>query len=438
MGTAAYLLAWAATLADQLLGWRAAGYAAGPAVALFLAIELARQRPALRLVFLTLIGAGLAAVAFAPDPLGAMLEGGRRAGAYAAFFLALATLRQAAEASEIVRRCGAHLAAQPGGRRSAAMLAGGQMFGMILSYGAIDLLGAMAARAPEAIRRAMVMAAFRGFAVMNCWSPLNIMTAVVAAAVPAAPMRLLVPFAFAASLGMLAIGWALGRRSAAPAEGTAERWTVHLPILGLVAVVMLLAEAVSLGFAVPLSTGVTAGVPLVAGLWLAGQGGMATSLRGFLTRVPGFRGEAALLAGGGFLGVTLGAALPAGGLAGWLGVLPPVALPLLVGPLLIATGLAGLNPIAVVAVLGAAIPDPAALGVAPATLALACMLGWGVGVGLSPMSASALATARWTGSDPWTVTAGWNRGFTLGAALLAATCVLSLHLALGGAIFTAH
>ena len=76
------------------------------------------------------------------------------------------------------------------------------------------------------------------------------------------------------------------------------------------------------------------------------------------------------------------------------------------------------------AVIGAAIPNPAALGLPAPVLAFACMLGWGVAVGLTPMSASAIATARWTGSDPWTVALGWNRRYTmqtLGLAWLAIT-----------------
>lgn len=435
MSAALYLLAWAGTLADQLGGWRGAGLAAGPAVFLFLAIELRRQGRALRVVFLGLSAAGAVAAFCASDPLAALLEGGRRGAAYAAFFLALGTLRQAAEGSARVQRCGAHLAGQAAGRGTAAMLAGGHVFGIILSYGAIDLLGAMAARAQGAARRAMVLAAFRGFAVMNCWSPLNIMTVVVAAAVPAAPMRLLLPVGLAAALAMLGIAWAMGRGGGAGAA-SGERWTVHLPVLGLVGLVFVLAEAVALGFGVALATGVTAAVPVVALAWMAGQGGIGARLVAFAARVPGFRGEAALLAAGGFLGVTLGLALPAGGIAPALSGLPPVLLPLLVGPLLVGTGILGLNPIAVVAALGATVPDPAALGVAPAVLALACMLGWGVGVGMSPMSASAMATARWTGSTPWQVTAGWNRGFTLACLLLAESVVVVAHLTAAGTVFT--
>jgi hypothetical protein len=123
------------------------------------------------------------------------------------------------------------------------------------------------------------------------------------------------------------------------------------------------------------------------------------------------RGEAAVLATGGFLGVALGGTLPTEGLAGMAAGLPGAAIPLLVAPLLCVTGLLGLNPIIVVALIGAALPDAAALGIAPSVLALACMLGWGVSLGVTPLSASALATARWAGSDPWTVTLRWNRGY---------------------------
>ena len=72
-------------------------------------------------------------------------------------------------------------------------------------------------------------------------------------------------------------------------------------------------------------------------------------------------------------------------------------------------------------------PDPAALAVAPGVLAFACMLGWGVGVGMTPFSASALATARWTGADPWRVTTEWNAGFTVVALALASTAIVLAH-----------
>ena len=119
------------------------------------------------------------------------------------------------------------------------------------------------------------------------------------------------------------------------------------------------------------------------------------------------------------MGVAVGGALPASGLAPLIAHLPPLAVPLLVPVLLIATGQIGLNPVAVVALLGAAMPDPAGFGVSPAVLAFSCMLGWGLGVNMTPMSASAITTARWAGVSPWTVSTVWNAAYTMSALVLA-------------------
>jgi hypothetical protein len=148
----------------------------------------------------------------------------------------------------------------------------------------------------------------------------------------------------------------------------------------------------------------------------------------FRRRIPGFRAEATVLAASGFMAFALAGAFPAAGLAPLLAWLPPLALPLLVPMMLIATGQIGLNPVAVVALLGAAVPDPAALGVPPAVLAFAFMLSWGLGVGMTPMSASAITTARWAGVAPWTVSTVWNAGFTLAALLLAWAAIVGVYL----------
>ena len=430
-----YLIAWAGTLGDQLFHVAGAGVVAGTAIILFLALEFARQRALVRAVLIVLIAAGLVAVACAPDPVHAWLAAWRRGAAYAAFFLALGALRLAAGHSAVIRRCGAHLLAQPPRRRYVAMTVGGHLFSIILSYGAIDLLGAMLRDAHARARGRMMLAAYRGFGTMNCWSPLNIMTAVVSAAVPGANLLPLLPAGFAVAMLMLGIGIWLDHRAPMAPEAvppSRESWTIHLAVIGVVVLVSLLAWAVGHYFHVGLSTGVTAAVPAIALAWVSLQtrGKIWRRLVEFHAALPGFRGEAGVLAAGGFLGVALGAALPAGGLAPWLAILPPIAVPLLVPMVLVATGLVGLNPIAIVAVIGAAVPDPASLGVAPSVLAFACMLGWGVGVGMTPMSASAIATARWSDSDPVTVTTIWNRDFTVLALLLASLAIIAAHLVL--------
>ncbi len=449
LSASAYVFAWGATLLDQFGHLPFAGDLAGMAILVFLILEFPRQRRYAQVLFLALTGIGLIGVATAADPVGLFLAAWRRGAAYGAFFLALSSLRDAAETSKLVRRCGQHLVAQPPGRRYAALTGGGHLFGIILSYGAIELLGAMVMRAntlqaaggSEAVRslrtRRMLMAIYRGFAVMNCWSPLNLMTAVVSTAVPAAPMRMLLPIAFVVSVGMAAIGWLEDRLSAARMAtsggrrpATTESWSIHLRILALVGLVMLLAELGSIGLGVSLVAAVTLTVPLVGLGWaivqawrfvsganhLARTAGVLRRRAGrFFLRVPNFRSEATVLAGSGFMGVAVGGALPAAGLAPFIAHLPPIAVPLLVPVILIATGQLGLNPVAVIALLGAAMPDPAAFGISPAILAFSCMLGWGLGVSMTPMSASAITTARWAGVSPWTVSTAWNAAFTFSA-----------------------
>jgi hypothetical protein len=454
-----YVLAWAATLAAQLLHLPYAGQLAGLAILAFLLAEFRNQRRYAQLLFLGMLAIGMFGIAASPHPLALFLDAWRRGASYAAFFLALTTLRDAAETSPLVRRCGRHLVAQPPGRRYAALTAGGHIFGIILSYGAIELLAAMVARANDAdsttaaparaLRaRRMLMAIYRGFCVMNCWSPLNIMTAVVSTAVPAAPMQRLLPIAFVVAVGMAALGWLEDRLSAArratrgtppnPPSRTNESWSIHLGIIALVASVMLLAEGVSHGANITLVTAVTLVVPLVGIGWIVIQARhrpvrwilplLARRLHRFRLRIPAFRAEATVLAASGFMAFALAGALPSAGLAPLLAWLPPLAVPLLVPVVLIATGQLGLNPVAVVALLGAAIPNPSALGVPPAALAFAFMLSWGLGVGMTPMSASAITTARWAGVAPWTVSTVWNAAFTASALLLAWAAIAGLFL----------
>ena len=462
-----YALAWAGALVGLAPGLRVVGDLAGLALLGFLLLEFPRQRRYARTVLLGFSAAGLVGIALAArqgvDPVGLFLAGWRRGAVYAAFYFALSALRDAAETSRLVRACGRHLVSQPPGRRYAALAAGGHVFGIILSYGSIDLLGAMVTRAnananatvpATSVRaRRMLMAVFRGFCVMNCWSPLNVMTAVVATAVPAAPMHLLLPAGFAVAMGMLALGWAedrlLWRHRPEPDAATppAGGWGVHLRLIGLVALVMALAEATGALLGVGLVSAVTLVVPAVALAWVAVQARGAVRLgaadgpgvplgallwrraRRFVARAPAFRAEATVLGASGFMGVALGGALSGAGLAPLLGGLPPLALPLAVPPLLMLTGQIGLNPIAVVALLGAAVPHPAALGVPPAVLAFACMLGWGLGVGVTPMSASAITTARWLHVSPWQVSTVWNATYTAAALLLSWAAIAALFLA---------
>lgn len=441
-----YILAWAGTLADQLAGWRWAGNAAGLCLLAFLLLEFPRQRRYAQCVFLALSAIGLLGIANAADKLDLFLSAWRRGAVFASFFFALGILRDAAETSPLVRRCGQQLVAQPPGRRYAALTGGAHVFGIILSYGAIDLLAAMVARANVqgdiALRR-MMLAIYRGFTIMNCWAPLNLMTVVVSAAIPGAPMLFLVPIAFVVAQLMLALGWLEDFLHAPLAHGepirptTTESWAIHLGIVALVLLVMLCAQATAALFTVTLAAGITLVLPPIGLAWIGLQYRrfgrarlpylLARRLQKFRHRILSFRGEAAILGASGFIGIALAGLLPPEGLAPILSPLPGLLIALLVPVLLIATGQLGLNPIAVITILGAAMPAPASLGVSPTVLAFACMLSWGLAVGMTPMSASAIATARWANSDPWTVSTRWNAWFTVWALLLTWAAIAAMY-----------
>jgi hypothetical protein len=103
--------------------------------------------------------------------------------------------------------------------------------------------------------RRILLAIYRGFCVMNCWCPTNIMSAI----------------AFVASVGMNGAGWIEDRLSGArlrtrggPRPATTESWAIYWRIVALTVLVMLMAEGTATLFGISLVAGVTLVVPLVA------------------------------------------------------------------------------------------------------------------------------------------------------------------------------
>jgi hypothetical protein len=96
-----YVLAWTATLAAQLLHLRYAGALAGLAILAFLFAEFRNQRRYAQALFLALLAIGMVGVVAAPHPIALFLDAWQHGASYAAFFLALTTLRDAAETSPL-------------------------------------------------------------------------------------------------------------------------------------------------------------------------------------------------------------------------------------------------------------------------------------------------------------------------------------------------
>ena len=135
-----------------------------------------------------------------------------------ALFTALSAIRSAAVTSAEIVETGRFLARQPPGLRYLALTIGGHLFGLILLYGSIALLGSLAtessAREPDPeIRRIrtrrMLIAIQRGFAATLCWSPLGFSMVLSTSLVAGARWNdVVLPCLVSAGLLLLG-GWAL-------------------------------------------------------------------------------------------------------------------------------------------------------------------------------------------------------------------------------------
>ena len=124
-----------------------------------------------------------------------LLTAAERGAFVVALFAALSAIRSAAATSRTMLECGRFLAGQPPGRRYLALTTGGHLFGLILMYGSISLLGGLAvestSREPNpTIRqwrlRRMLVAINRGFASTLCWSPIGFSMAITVSLIPGA------------------------------------------------------------------------------------------------------------------------------------------------------------------------------------------------------------------------------------------------------------
>ncbi len=386
------------------------------------------------LVGLALLGA---AVLTRPDWV-AITETGLQSAAFiAAFFAASATLRNASVTSPSISESGRFLAQQPPGRRYAALTAGGHLFGIVLLYGAIALLGTLAEtsarREPDAqirrirIRR-MLLAIQRGFVSTLCWSPLTFSMAISTTLIPGAQWSDAALLGLVGSAIMAGTGWVLdtvfkprlaGPRPRVQPSGS---WASLLPMLSLLAI--LLASVGSLSYLTGLRAVaiVLFAVPLLAAGWIALQSPAVSRLGevqrrtvGYAQELFGYRSELVLLVMAGFIG-TLGARLVLPLLAGSsadLMALPTSAILIAIVWIIPLTGVIGMNPILSVSLMAPLLPHAEVLGVSPAALVIAITSGWALSGASSPYTATTLLVGTVGNVSAWRVGLAWNGAYTL-------------------------
>ncbi len=397
-----------------------------------------------RRVFL-LIGLALLAiaVAFLPDWPGAVWRALQSMGFIIAFFTALTSLRSAAISSRPVAEAGQFLADQPPGRRYLALTLGGALFGLILLYGAITLLGSLsqtsARRDPDPriaeirIRRMMV-AIQRGFIATLPWSPLTFAMAISTSLVPGSTWAGAVLPCLVSGLLLAGIGWALDaalkpRLSGPRPESRAPegRWSRKLaPLLALLCLLGGLITILHFVTGVGVVGVVMIVVPILSLLWMVEQdvlehrkgiaGHVAQRARDFATiEMAGLRAEIVLLAMAGFIG-SLGASLVAPVVAASgidLSGVSAVLLLLGIFWIIPITGQFGMNPILAASLVVPLLPAPAAMGVAPSAVILAITSGWALSGATSPYTASVMMVGQYGGVSALHVGLRWNGLYAL-------------------------
>lgn len=400
---------------------------------------------------LAFVAVGLALVAWAaatrPDWAQAVLTALTRGGFIIALFTALSALRSAAVGSQDILDCGRFLARQPPGRRYLALTVGGHLFGLILLYGSISLLGGLAAESTaretnQELRRhrlrRMLVAIQRGFASTLCWSPMALSMAVTMSVVQGASWPAAVGLCLVSSLLMIGIGWGLDAlfkpQLSAPAPTRAaetESWLRRLrPLLFLLAIVVGGVFLLHLTTGVAVTGAVMTVVPLVAVAWTLilppMRGGRAATLAArmgqFATRdLAGYSGEIILLFMAGFIG-SLGSWLlvPIMQAQGPdLAALPPLLILAALVWVIPLTGQIGMNPILAVSLLVPLLPSPSDLGVHPTAMVIAITGGWAISGNTSPFTASVLLVGKLGGVEARHAGTQWNGLYALstGAAL---------------------
>lgn len=407
-------------------------------VLLLVPILAAQVRPTRQAFVAVGVLLSLALAGTNPDWRAIAVEGLVTSAFIGAFFTALSTLRTVAETSPAIQRAGAFLAGQRPGRRYAALTAGGQAFALLLNYGSLQLLGALAmANAklePNAEVRAhrvrrMLLAIQRAFVSTLPWSPLSFAMAISISVIPGTSWSQAMLPGLVSSLILVGIGWALDaafkpRLAAAPIRTEPQgSWALMLPLLGLLAVLVVSVVGLAQLTDVRIVGLVAVVVPCIALIWMIIQhwsdaplAHVAGRIRDYvLKELPGYRGELVLLMMAGYIG-TVGAQLvgPMMLRAGLdVSMVPPWLILVSFVWIIPLAGQAGMNPILAVTLLGPLIPEAASLGVEPTALVVALTAGWALSGASSPFTATTLLIGHFAGISALRVGLIWNGVYTL-------------------------
>jgi hypothetical protein len=332
---------------------------------------------------------------------------------------------------------------------------GGQLFGLLLNYGAISLLGSMsvsnAALEPnEEIRRhrirRMLLAIQRGFISILPWSPLSFAIAISTTLIPGASWAQSALPGLVNGMILAGLGWLLDTlfkpklsTPLPPRKPPEGNWSAVLPLVALLLLLVTLLTGAYLLTGIRVLALVMIIVPLLSMAWIAVQNFRRQPFRQVCCRVNeylivelgNFRGEMVLLMMAGFLGTVasplLGALMTV--LHVDLNALPAWSILVSIVWFFPIVGQFAMNPILAASLIAPLLPEPAQMGVSPTAIVVALTAGWILSGVSSPFTATTLLVGKFAGISSVHVGQRWNGLFTVLSAIALSMWVVAYALA---------
>jgi len=411
----------------------------------WIATQWGRLIPLARVFFVLATLLGGLAIAFAPQTAPALLGSALVQGTgFAALMMVLGLLRQPVRRAPTTLAATEYLLTFPPRRRFAALFAGAHFMSLMFNVGIIAMIGDLTqprdgtdvSRDPA--RRALVVAAMRGAALVSIWSPIGLGFAIVSAGLPAAEPLRLIGLAFAFSVIAVAIGarWPLLPEEARmPVNATASAdlagsGTALTATLAISAGLLGATWAIHVGLGVSFTIASVTVLPVFALVWLALESrhaeiGFDARLGQALSALGDLRSESAIFLSANVIGAVLSMALQASPIWDVLVGNRFAGLPLALGCLVaVPTAAALYLPNSIVVVMGAQLLSQTPLGTEhPTALGLALCIGWGLAICVSPISAMTLITGRFCATDSRQIAHRWNLPYVSLLLLLGAAAI---------------
>ncbi|WBU59220.1 hypothetical protein [Paracoccus albus] len=317
------------------------------------------------------------------------------------------------------------------------------MLGVLLSLGAVGLLGGMIARGVERTRalsgdtvamirtRRMTLASLRGVVSVPLWSPTSISMPLVITGLPSLSWWQIFPSGASVAISLLLIGWLTDRLSYARVPHRVDDVVTggaalmarlalaiaFLPLAGgmfgraigisMISAILLLAPAVAIVWLGIQARGEGKSAPLIAG--------PRRFLHRTLPQIVEMRSELVIFGMSGALGALILPMIDVDALVGWIERFGLGAGWLLfLGYLfIVVTSILGLNAIVSVTLFVGVASQLSDFGLRPLAIALTALYSWSVAAGISPLSVSVRLASGAVGQSPSTVGFEWNGRYSL-------------------------